>query len=58
VTDRHSDSVQIASVHPHTTDEELAAIILAVPSLWPTHQTRRRIVDDRTWRFSGRKHNR
>jgi hypothetical protein len=32
----------------------LAAIILAVPSLWPTHQTRRRVVDDRTWRFSGR----
>jgi len=44
----------ISQVHPAATEEELAAIMSAVPAMWPTPQPSRRLVDDRAWRFSGR----
>ena len=46
----------VSRVHPRATEEELAAIISAMPSLWPVPQPHRRMIDDRAWRFSGRKH--
>lgn len=48
--------LHISRVQPRATEEELAAIMSAVPSLWPAPQPRRRMIDDRAWRFSGRKH--
>jgi hypothetical protein len=50
--------LHISRVQPRATDEELAAIMSAVPSLWPAAQPHRRMIDDRTWRFSGRKRHR
>jgi hypothetical protein len=44
----------ISQVHPAATEEELAAIMSAVPAMWPAPQPSRRLVDDRAWRFSGR----
>jgi hypothetical protein len=44
----------ISQVHPPATEEELAAIMSAVPEMWPTPQPSRRLVDDRAWRFGGR----
>ncbi len=50
--------LHISQVHPYATEQELAAIMSALPSLWPEPQPRRRIADDRAWRFSGRRHTR
>jgi hypothetical protein len=47
--------IHISRVHPRATEEELAAIMSAVPSLWPAPQLQRRITDDRAWRFSRRR---
>ena len=44
----------ISQVRPTATEEELAAIMSAVPAMWPAPQPSRRLVDDRAWRFSGR----
>jgi hypothetical protein len=48
-------ALHISRVQPRATEEELAAIMSAVPSLWPAPQPHRRMIDDRAWRFSGRK---
>jgi len=47
--------IHVSRVHPRATEEELAAIMSAVPSLWPAPQPQRRMIDDRAWRLSGRK---
>lgn len=51
-------ALHISRVQPRATEEELAAIMSAVPSLWPAPQRHRRITDDRAWRFSGRRRGR
>jgi len=51
----HPVMIHISRVHPRATEEELAAIMSAVPSLWPAQQPQRRMIDDRAWRFSGRR---
>jgi hypothetical protein len=48
--------LHISRVHPHATDEELAVIMSALPSLWPAPRPQSRNTDDRAWRFSGRRH--
>ena len=48
-------ALHISRVQPRATEEELAAIMSAVPLLWPAPQPHRRMTDDRAWRFSGRK---
>jgi hypothetical protein len=50
-------TLHISRVQPRATEEELAAIMSAVPSLWPAPKYHRRMTDDRAWRFSGRKRN-
>jgi hypothetical protein len=50
--------LHISQVQPRATEEELAAIMSAMPLLWPAPQPHRRITDDRAWRFSGRKRSR
>jgi hypothetical protein len=54
VSESNAASIFISRVRPAATEEELAAIMSAVPSMWPTPQPSRRLVDDRAWRFSGR----
>jgi hypothetical protein len=48
-------ALHISRVQPRATEEELAAIMSAVPSLWPAPQPHRRMIDDHAWRFSGRR---
>jgi len=50
--------LHISQVHPYATEQELAAIMSELPSLWPEPQPQRRIADDHAWRFSGRRHTR
>ena len=54
MSELNAASIIISQVHPAATEEELAAIMSAVPAMWPTPQPSRRLVDDRDWRFSGR----
>jgi|DEB0MinimDraft_10_1074344.scaffolds.fasta_scaffold00006_49 hypothetical protein len=41
-------------VHPHPSDEELAAIMSAVALLWPKPQTATTPEPPMRWRFAGR----
>jgi hypothetical protein len=50
--------LHISRVHPHATEEELTAIMSALPSLWPAPRPQSRNTDDHAWRFSGRRHTR
>jgi len=47
--------LHISRVHPHATEQEMAAMVSTLPLLWPAPQHQRRITDDRAWRFSGRR---
>gem|GEM_PF-4045493 len=56
MSELNAASIFISRVHPTATEEELAAIMSALPAMWPAPQPSRRLVDDHTWRFSGRLH--
>jgi hypothetical protein len=51
-----SPRVQIASIRPDATDEEVAAIVAAIELTWPDAVTEAEPDDDEPlrWRFSGR----
>jgi hypothetical protein len=51
-------ALHISRVQPRATEEELAAIMSAMSSLWPAPQPHRRMTDDHAWRFSGRRRGR
>lgn len=46
--------IQVISVRPTSTDNELIAIVSAIQQLWPTPQHRRHVEPDTSWRFSAR----
>ena len=50
-----NEQVQVISVRPTASDQEVAAITAAVTALWPKPDSSRRTSRDGTWRFSGRR---